>query len=270
MRYKQFLNESRSNSISEEKAIKLIKSNCKDALKGIINIERNLVYKDRGTIIYRGVYNNNDFLYINPKQGSLRKSANTSNYYTLLMDNNSEWKNYPKRSQSIICSTSGSIASTYGVLFIVLPYDNGKIGVCPSDDLWSSFSNSEIFLSLFNRKLKKLFTYLNIPFKDDSIESIRNAFNEFDKEVNENEDYFFEILSKSDVSSEWIREYIDFFDMDEFIRYKLDPKRNGFKLVKSGDQIKCKNCEVWTDSRSILLKNNGYNRELIATIKKSL
>ena len=45
---------------------------------------------------------------------AMRKSANTKNWYTLLMDNIlPEWAAYPKRSQSFICSTSERRANDF-------------------------------------------------------------------------------------------------------------------------------------------------------------
>ncbi len=98
--------------------------------------------------IYRGmnlpndintsIYNTNSFT---------RKSANTYNYYTLLFDNHPSWKDYPKRSKSMICTTEYSTADGYGNVFIVIPSDKAKIGVCPANDLWNSFDH---FLNNFS------------------------------------------------------------------------------------------------------------------------
>jgi hypothetical protein len=71
-----------------------------------------------------------------------RVSANTSNVYTLLIDNLRSWSEYPKRSRSIICSTSAFNAAGYGVHnppHQVFPEDGAKIGVAPRSDIWNSF-----------------------------------------------------------------------------------------------------------------------------------
>jgi len=72
-----------------------------------------------------------------------RKSANTYNYYTLWMDNDPAWASFPKRSRSLICSTSLNIASSYkgqgGKPMVVIPVENCTIGVCSAADLWESF-----------------------------------------------------------------------------------------------------------------------------------
>jgi len=278
MRYQNFLLENsydgigRSVSISNEKGINLLTKKCKKSLNAIINIEPTVVMYDKGTIIYRGIpKKDEDFLSINPKQGNPRRSANTSNYYTLIIDNDPAWKEYPKRSQSIICSTGNDSATSYGTVYMVFPYDGAKIGVTPADDFWSGFANSKIYLmSNFNRSLQKLFKYLNISFDDDSWQDIQSAFKELDEEIDGDDDYYYDILSLSKASESWLKEYISFFNMEKFIRYKLNPKRNGFKLVHAGDQINCRDCEVWTDSQSILVKNTNDNRELIRNLKETI
>ena len=45
---------------------------------------------------------NEPIYYIDPKKGQPRVSKDTSNFYTLIMDNSKRWSKYPKRSQSLI------------------------------------------------------------------------------------------------------------------------------------------------------------------------
>jgi hypothetical protein len=74
MRLVQYLNEGRSKPIDEENAKKFIQNKCSDFL-------------DKFPItIFRGLESFEDFLYINPSKFQ-RKSANTSNYYTLYINN---------------------------------------------------------------------------------------------------------------------------------------------------------------------------------------
>lgn len=71
-----------------------------------------------------------------------RMSANTFNYYTLWMDNSPAWSAFPKRSKSLICSTSISAAGDYArnsAAQLIIPADSNKIGICSDDDLWFSF-----------------------------------------------------------------------------------------------------------------------------------
>jgi len=75
-----------------------------------------------------------------------RRSANTMNYYTEIVDNSDRWSMYPKRSQSLICSTDFDNARGYGTAFVVLPQGNPVIGICPGEDWWFSFPQlAEVF-----------------------------------------------------------------------------------------------------------------------------
>lgn len=70
-----------------------------------------------------------------PSTGT-RRSENTTNHYTLLMDNSPYMKGWPKRSKSIIASTSNTFASGYGDAYALLPHDGTLFGICPYQDIW--------------------------------------------------------------------------------------------------------------------------------------
>lgn len=77
MNFKNYLNEERKKSLTKTEVLKLIKKNCSDIVK---------YYKKSNTYIWRGTYGaNTEFMKMNTMEG-IRKSANTVNYYTLLMD----------------------------------------------------------------------------------------------------------------------------------------------------------------------------------------
>ena len=92
--------------------------------------------------IYRGMGTSNLNLnwkkprLIKPGPGRPRKSANTYNYYTLIINNSPDWKYFPKR--EIICTTESAFAEGYGNVYRVYPKNGAKIGICPEDDIWGS------------------------------------------------------------------------------------------------------------------------------------
>jgi len=67
-----------------------------------------------------------------------RKSENTSNYYTEILDHSPYMKGWPKRSESFICSTERDYAKDFGKLFAMFPANGTKIGVCPGFDIWTT------------------------------------------------------------------------------------------------------------------------------------
>ena len=89
--------------------------------------------------IYRGEDARSEgVLYVEPAKFK-RRSANTDNYYTEIVDNSDRWQMYPKRSQSLICSNDLSTSRGYGTAYVVLPKADPVIGVCPNGDWWYSF-----------------------------------------------------------------------------------------------------------------------------------
>jgi hypothetical protein len=67
---------------------------------------------------------------------SERKSATTSNWYTLIIDNHPRYKEYPKRSQSLICTNDIEIAEFFGSLMAIIPFNSAKIGIVNNRDIW--------------------------------------------------------------------------------------------------------------------------------------
>ena len=50
-----------------------------------------------------------------------------------------------------------------------------------------------------------------------------------------------------------LKGYEDFMNLERYIQYLLDPKKNKFELKKIGDKLPPRT-EVWTDSDSILVR----------------
>lgn len=98
----------------------------------------------RGARIYRGLsYSESKFLHKPQMQFGQRVSANTENYYTLIVDHDPAWSDYPPRSSSIIASNQSHVASGYGTTYLVLPEGDPQIGICSKADYWISFPRVE-------------------------------------------------------------------------------------------------------------------------------
>jgi len=256
MRLKQHIKEGyyppgteRSVNVPIDDAIKLIKQHCKSALSA---------YKS-GKVVYRGVgMGDTNFMFIQPSKFT-RASANTTNLYTTLIDGSSKWKEYPKRSKSIICTTSFDSAQNYGRLYIVLPVDGYKFGVCPRFDMWASFDDSiNDSLDTFNDSVEYIKNRLGVDFNMRSglktysdlvklCKMMDKAFKEYDDEV----DY------------EWMKWYKgDFLKLFDQL---LDPAKNHFKISKDINNLPRSRNEVWTDSDCYMVALGwtqvGYNIE---------
>ena len=108
MKFKDYINENKIIN-NEDDLIEVIKKNASQALKAF----------QKGHRIYRRTSKSIDNYFIMEPSGN-RKSANTSNYYTLLFSKIlKSWKKYPSRSKGIICSTDNLYAKEYGNLFYI-------------------------------------------------------------------------------------------------------------------------------------------------------
>lgn len=99
-------------------------------------------YSEENSKIYRALKSRTNkksapFYYIKPVKGS-RVSRNSFNFHTLIINNHPLWKDYPNR--DVICTTRLKTATLYGnTIYEVIPFDNSKIGISPTYDIWKAF-----------------------------------------------------------------------------------------------------------------------------------
>lgn len=237
------LNEGRSKKVSEDFVRDFLERRGNEAVKG--------------TLMYRGVGRyQGDYLYINPSEFDARISPYAhNNFYNLLLSNLPSWKNYPKRNKSIICTTDMDNAKGRGDgdAYIVIPRNGAKIGVCSKEDIWISFEFVDS-LNDINWSLEDFFE--NTIFKEEGYytpDDLDRNYNEFVKACK----FADTIKNKYEFPSfyDWLKPYFLNKDMKllDFLNKTLDPKRNGFKLKKTGDDLFSRR-ETWTNSDCVLIK----------------
>jgi hypothetical protein len=283
MRLTRYLAEGRTQLIEFDDVWKLLETKHSKAYvaakKGIAKILRGVQHVD----IPKDAVG-----YVQPRKFT-RKSANTSNWYTQIVSNSKLWKKYPRRDKSIICTNDYMTAAGYGSegIFLVLPENNGRVGVCPEDDFWNSFGefapdrvNAGIG-DLINqmsgipelrdsvdvhpldadkniKETNKLFNMMNHLFKNppDGIEFRHSGGPEVNPGLNPEDDDF-----KWEIVFPWVfEEYKIGEDFRKFIEYKFSPDVNGFGLVKAGEPIRSgeglgdMGNELWTDAPSLMIR----------------
>lgn len=76
---------------------------------------------------------------------SKRSSENTKNWYTTILDNHPAYSDYPKRSESLICTTRWNSARGYAGsdanIIALIPFDTAKIGWVGKGDIWRATVN---------------------------------------------------------------------------------------------------------------------------------
>lgn len=268
-RYQLFLESKkvRSIDISTQETIKLINENCKEFLI------------DKTPKMYRGYVPQShpvqNTMLIKPSEFE-RRSANTKNIYTLIIDNSPRWKDFPKRKNSIICTTSINTANDYGYTYVVIPYDGAKIGVCPNNDIWNSFYKS---LGAFINMDQFVFGLHEAGVDDSNFNLMKIGFDKLEKEMKSSkEDRKWSILSKlgkatghPDVVSDLKNKYLDYIkDKDitlyEYVENMLDPIANHFRVCDYLDIPKHESkrdmvsgFEVWTESNCILIHEQFFS-----------
>jgi hypothetical protein len=133
--FKQFLSEER----------KITKLKMDEALDWLIDEYKSLKYiyemVSTNIPIWRGQNHHGEACIVDVSNAPQRSSANTSNWYTAVLNTSNKWSRYPKR--AIIASHSKFKAEGYGSdVYAVFPRVGAKIGVCHSRDIWDSPINS--------------------------------------------------------------------------------------------------------------------------------
>lgn len=243
----EYVNSKRGRTITEEEAKKLLNKTHSNSYNSKIEI-------------YRGVRGYNKYVYIDPsKAAQPRISKNTLNYYTLIMDNSLAWRNFPKRSMSLICTLDKEYADTMGggVLYRVYPENSSTIGVVPDYDIWMargqvgkySWNYKEISMLIRSIAMLNPNVYKNPKTYSEMIQE----FELIDKNKKEKDDK----IKSSTLIEETEKFWISYMKYDNtflnFIRELINPKHDDWSIVKSGDNIP-KDREVWMSCPCVLVK----------------
>lgn len=146
--FKQFLSEAAVankpdyKSVEVEHAIAILNTYCKNALWMLIE-DRPIYRGDPDTGPHKAL-SKSGFAAVDTT-ATERKSQNTSNWYTLILDNHPDRKGFPLRSRCFIASTDKNRARDYTGwgskshnLIRVIPADDAKIGLVNQEDMWDT------------------------------------------------------------------------------------------------------------------------------------
>lgn len=210
------------------------------------NAPKYLKNKGSDGIIYRGVSRTFPPLGIIDTDDFDRVSANTRNYYTLWIDNHEQWKKFPKRSKSLICTTSEDAAVGYGNLCVVIPSDDSHLGLCPMDDIWYSIETRGLQLNEIVEEIYHLIT------SNEGEEVAEACQKDYSKLISSLKKITLENINKMR-SFAFIRDFLwlmkahEYENMYEVMEYIMDPLRSDFKQMKSGSYSMHRNTnrEIW-------------------------
>lgn len=266
--FKNFLSEDyspRTNSITFEDAVNIAKENCK-----------NYLTSNKIPSIIRGIRQKGDMrVGIGDPHSRKRASRNTTNEYNLIVSNFDNWKDYPPRDNSFICAnfSARNIASAYGTTYAIIPFDNAKIGVCPSNDFWNSFNHLKSTVKDVDfipgpERLNAYLASLMEPVGYDRYKEIDfNKFGEYIKKA----DALFKKIDKENLYKQYEEKYVGFRAHKDLVKFivnnysnlgwfladVLDPEKNGFEITDEKGISKFalgQQRELWTDAKCIFLR----------------
>ncbi len=215
--------------------------------------------------IFRGIRGfGYDFAKIDPAPHKERKSSYAqTNYYTLIINNSFPWRRYPKRELS--CTTSSTKAAGYGDVYLVIPYDGIKWGVCPDKDIFFSFGrlqkeagfeSIDRFMSVIRSFFRE---YLNsVPSENDFTDFKFHLEKLGDKlaEIGFFEDSYSDML-KDGFENLWEpyqdSKFYEYNEFDQFVFDLVDPEKNDFEMQETWNGAP-DNREVWTDGPCLLVR----------------
>lgn len=185
-----------------------------------------------------------------------RRSQNTSNQYTLILDNNPYMKDYPKRKKSLICTTSETTAGGFGQVYAVIPFDSvKKIASTNVGDLWNviiKLWDFSVSIEVWN----DLWDILDLS------ESEWSKWEEFQNQLIKSEEFYNNVKAKV---ANFTRIDIDDLNfpkpknfLDSVCR-AFSPETLGFSLHGLRDNIKTPS-ETWFSGKCVLISSDMWTK----------
>ncbi len=199
--------------------------------------------------IYRGMKFTSDVIVADGAQVN-RKSKNTRNYYTLVVDNEPAWEAYPKRSKSFICSTDFSISTAFGNIYVVVPLENQNIGVCSNDDFWESFQDFRP--AYLNTAIWEIQRHFDLDISETNFDEMKKGMQALGKLIEDAD-----LNGKDNDIAQFCHRihrlgYEDGKDFYSWYASLFDPERNGFTLTNKVDELP-RGREIWMSGKVLLI-----------------
>ena len=253
MKINEILTESKIESLSE------------DEFKTLLNTDYSQAYEQfkRGNILYRG-YGSMDigFNRFQPLRG--RESINTNNFYTLIMNNDPRFSEFPKR--SVIVSSNRNTAMSFSSddhsLAIIFPKNGTRLGMCNAPDIWRAkpielAGNQSVGFYEIGRLIARLYKWLGTsPAIITEYEEMLEMQNKFEAMKKEDNDEFVVAMSH-------LRNYLENYNFkNELIEDIIEKGPKGlyelintspFKLFNVSNMKLKENNEVWFDEEYLAI-----------------
>jgi hypothetical protein len=275
-----------SKFFSKNESMENLPGNKKDLKPYLELIDYNFVSdKQSNTFLYRGISNvHSNFIFIN-SMDYVRLPKDGTGMYNSWIDGSPDWKEYPKRSKSIITTTELNTAyifgqKSYDTTFLILPLRENiskeiLYGISPYGDMWNSFEEvltqdydlpsyytiSQLFEDLglyFNLLLNKSPEEIKYP----SFENLTNWLDELQSILDDptpEQQNDIDELKRSNMDSggldiDVIYDILKDPSLLRSINKIMDPDSNGFELQNLDyitKNFQGKDSEIWYEGKAI-------------------
>ena len=248
MKFATFLLESKhKQSITTEKAIEIAKQHCSKAIANKIEL-------------WRGG-NFNDDCYLMDTSHTVRRSANTSNHYTIILDKFLGDKDLPMRSKSFIMTGESRTADTFGISRRIIPFDDAKIGNTGKEDLWYVELNSKVDMAF--EDFSALYSRLDIDDKSydqivkDTLNLLKKLRATDEGDLDRDMEDFLKLFKDADLNIKSIElELKNIFDFDSI----------GFNFYTGATAPKHNWHECWLSGKALAVTDEIYD-EIVKALK---
>ncbi len=248
-------------SLDKDSAIKKISERCSESLQQAI----------KGTCLYFAESSDLEFGLMRP---DVMNYDEDDRYQLLhiLMENTAGWAKFPKRERSVITSTSSVPMDKNHNVFIILPVNGTKLGICTEDDFYTSFDKIEQEFDVkdayeFEQSLRQLLNCVNhfvheIDIEDWTNSDVIKVCKMFDNIMTSMKgSYNFKIFYETTTGNS-LRNWSKKTPLYDQICHFMDPELNGFEVKKITEIKKQKNREVWFSNECYIISKNLFNEIL--------
>jgi len=276
MRYLKLFEEFREskgklplNKINQEEFKKLLRENCQDFISLVKRLDYNFNIR-RNFLFRKFKESHGDFVYSYPSQSEHVRIAPWSewgNYHNLMVSNLESWKDYPRRNKSLICAGIERARNHGGSqLYLIIPYDKTKIGVCPKYEFWESFktyTEERMYLPDWCKRVISIVEEENnVKLGDENWEELVTYLDKkYDTKL---------LMKHHQIRWDW---YDDSKTLLQNLNEYLRPESNGFVLKTFKDLqplLVSSNHECWFEGECIMIKCNEGHDDLLNWSKEEL
>ena len=253
-----------------ENYVPIIKRDCPTAVDEFLHEAK----KKR---FYRGIASKKPVIYHDPRN-EFRKSKQSNNISLLYSGINPDWKDIPKRYNSVVFGSDWHIANAYGsgVYLVFVTGNNPKIAFGTEDDNYDNYKkgfnatgcgiDTTVMLDSQLERLINIFVSNNINLAsiEDPIE-LEEILDKLDEKLQRTEEKNI-ALSMNFYNSIAMAQSMKRLGIKKFLRTIFDPKINNIQTKPLADFDKHLRVEIWTDV-PVYLVLDRYEKQLEKLLK---